>query len=272
MAGKGIFRDRRVFSTSYIPAKILHRDKEMANLANNLERVIEGNRPNDVILYGKPGTGRTLTVRYVTGELQKATTNVIIFHINLYSTKSSYTAWQKIARVVTGRDVTMRSSTDISNYVFEFLITLEQRFIIFVLDRISEVTKGYDDVLYHLLRPYEVVPKLNKELCCIFISNSIEYLGDLSERTSRSFKLVDKYVYDPYTAPQLADILNDRAEIGLNEGTYDKAVIALCAEYCAKEHGDARRAICLLGKAAEIASMEKVSSIKLEHVNQARGD
>lgn len=62
----------------YIPAKILHRDKEMANLADNLECVIEGNRPNDVILYGKAGTGRTLTVRFVTRELQKATTNVII--------------------------------------------------------------------------------------------------------------------------------------------------------------------------------------------------
>ena len=164
----------------------------------------------------------------------------------------------------------MCSSTDIANYVFEFLITLEQRFIIFVLDRISEVIKGYDDLLYYLLRPYEVVPKLNKELCCIFITNNMEYPGDLSERTSRSFMLVDKYVYDPYTAPQLADILNDRAEIGLNEGTYDKAVIALCAEYCAQEYGDARRTINLLGKAAEIASEEKVSSIQL--VRQARGD
>lgn len=263
-----IFKDKHVFDKTYIPRKILHRDEEIQTIAINLSQAMRGLRPNDMILYGKRGTGKTLVTKYVTGELVKTTRDVKIYNINLRGTRTNFRAWKEIAKTVTGRELHNRDAIDIAHIVFDYFKTIKEKFIILILDEVNEVTESYDGFLYFLLRPHEV-HQINKEISCIFITNSVEYPKNLSDGTLSSFKLVDQYAFNPYMANHLRDILDERARDGLNDDTYDGAIIGLCAAYGAQEHGDARETIKLLAKAAELAERDGLSAISNKHVKQA---
>jgi len=264
-----IFKDRNIFSKSYIPQNILFREEEINNLVYNLSTVKRSSRPNDTILYGKRGTGKTLTTKYVTRELEKISSDVKIYHINLRNKNTNFKAWKEIARNVIGKDIMGRDAVYIAHQVFDFISTLNQKYIIFVLDEINEVEVGYDGLLYFLLRPYEVSSNFDKEISNIFITNSMNFPQNLSEGTLSSFKTVDKYAYHPYNANQLRGILKERAEMGLEPNVYNEEIIALCAAYGAQEHGDARETIKLLAKAAELAEKDKAQNISTNHVRSA---
>lgn len=267
-----IFKDKRVFDKTFTPRKILHRDEEIKTLATNLSQILHGLRPNDTILYGKRGTGKTLITKYVTDELEKITQDVKIYKINLRNQKTNFRAWKEIAKAVLGKELSNRDAIDVAHIVFNYLIAIKENNIILILDEINEVAVGYDSLLYFLLRSHEIAPKtVCKSITCIFITNNMNYPQNLSEGTVSSFKLVDKYAYNPYNAPQLRDILYERAKDGLRADAYDETTIALCAAYGAQEHGDARETIKLLVKAGELASQNGLTKIHEKCVKLAVG-
>jgi len=266
-----VFKNRNIFSKSYIPRKILFRDEEIKNLVYNLSTVKQLSRPNDMILYGKRGTGKTLTTKYVTGELEKTSSDVKVYHINFRNKNTNFKAWKEIARNVIGVEVLGRDAVYISHRVFDYISTLEQKYIIFILDEIDQVKEGYDELFYFLLRPHEVTSNLNgKEISNIFITNNMGYPQGLSEGTDSSFKTVDKFDYKPYNANQLKGILKERAELGLEPYIYDEDILSLCAAYGAQEHGDARETIKLLEKAAELVEKDNRKKINDNDIKYAR--
>lgn len=270
-----IFKDNRVFEKSWIPKNILHRDDEIKEMADNLAHALRGDRAEDMMLYGKRGVGKTLVTKYVISELNRATEQVKTYYISLREKKTRYAAWREIGRVVIGKETTIKDTGAITNQVFDALCLLEQQSIILVIDEVNEVEEGYDNLLYFLLRPHEVAPKIaTKKMSCIFITNDLKFPTQppygLSEGTLSSFKCMDKFVYPPYNAPQLRDILSDRAREGLIDGAYDETVIPMCAAYAAQENGDAREAIKILAKAAELASRNGAGKITETDVKKAR--
>lgn len=272
MDGNAVFKDKHVFDKTYIPRNILHRKEEIDSLVFNVGQIMQGIRPNDMILYGQRGTGKTLIVRYVMGELEKTTKDVKIYYINLREKPTNFRAWKEIAKIVMNRELSNRDAPDVANHVFDYLGGLKEKYIILILDEVNGVIDGYDSFFYYLLRPHEVYPKIsNKEISCIFITNNVKYPQNLSEGTLSSFKLVDQAAYAPYLAPQLRDILYDRAIDGLKDGSYDEEVIGLCAAYGAQEHGDARQTIKILVKAAELAGRDGSGVISTQHVKKSLG-
>lgn len=240
-----------------------------------MAHVLRGERAEDMMLYGKRGVGKTLVTKYVISELNRITDQVKTYYISLREKKTRYAAWREIGRVVIGKETTIKDTGAITNQVFDMLCLLEQQSIILVIDEVNEVEEGYDNLLYFLLRPHEVAPKIaNKKISCIFITNDLKFPTQppygLSEGTLSSFKCMDKFVYPPYNATQLRDILSDRAQEGLIDGAYDETVIPMCAAYAAQENGDAREAIKILAKAAELASRNGAGKITEADVKKAR--
>jgi cell division control protein 6 len=79
----------------------------------------------------------------------------------------------------------------------------------------------------------------------------------------------EEIVFPPYNALQLQDILRKRAENAFKEGVLEEGVIAKCAAYAAREHGDARRALDLLRVAGELAERNGAGRIEIEHIDEA---
>ena len=66
----------------------------------------------------------------------------------------------------------------------------------------------------------------------------------------------EEFVFHPYNAIQLQDILNERCGKAFKENVVSNGVVAKCAAYAAREHGDARRALDLLRIAGELSERD----------------
>ena len=80
-------------------------------------------------------------------------------------------------------------------------------------------------------------------------------MNALDPRVKSSLNEEEK-IFSPKDAVQLKDILLERAKIAFNENVLPESVIAKCAAYAAREHGDARRALDLLRVAGELVERD----------------
>jgi len=147
------------------------------------------------------------------------------------------------------------------------LIDSKKQLIVFVLDEIDQAVKKMgDSFIYSLTR-------LNSELkqaqiSFIGISNDVTFLENIDPRV-RSSLGEEEFVFPPYNAIQLQDILNERCAQAFKEGVVADGVVAKCAAYAAREHGDARRALDLLRIAGELSEREGEEEIGEKYIDLA---
>lgn len=264
-----IFKDRSVFNIKYIPKQIRHRDEQIKEVAHRLQWILQGSKPKDFIIYGFGGTGKTLTTLYVIEELRKLTPDFAYFYISLKEAHTEVQALNMITKKLIKKMCITCSASDLFSKIFSYIETLPQKHIFFILDEIDKVKTGYDGLLYCFLRPHEV-SETTKEITLIACSNDMNFPGELDIGTRSSWSCMDKLMFPRYDAVQLRDILKQRAQDGLKDGVCGDEIISLCAAFGAQEHGDARKTIKLLEKAAEIAMDEKQLKITEHHINKAR--
>ena len=276
ISSKTIFRgDKDVLRSSYIPDILPHRDNEINQLASILVTALEGQRPSNVLLFGKTGTGKTACLKYIGKEIERAdsTLNKVQFiYMNCEVIDTQYGILQNIGnKFIENFDERIPFTGWSTERVYNILrekIDEEKRVVVIALDEIDQlVSKSGDDVLYHLCRINDDLK--NAKVSVIGISNDLRFMEFLDPRV-RSSLSEEKMVFPPYNAEQLKDILEQRAKIVFEEGVLESSVIPLCAALAAQEHGDARRALDLLRVAAEIADRNHVPVVTESDVVKAK--
>ena len=64
-----LFENKSVLQVRYTPESIPHRDEQIKAIASILASTLRGERPSNLFVYGKTGTGKTLAVQYVRDQL-----------------------------------------------------------------------------------------------------------------------------------------------------------------------------------------------------------
>ena len=147
------------------------------------------------------------------------------------------------------------------------IIDSEKQLIVLILDEIDQTVKNIsNDFLYNLTRVNSELSR--SQICVVGISNDLTFLEEIDPRV-RSSLSEEEIVFPPYNALQLQDILNDRSKESFKEGIVEEGVIAKCAAFAAREHGDARRALDLLRIAGELTERDSAKKIKLKHIDEA---
>jgi len=123
-----------------------------------------------------------------------------------------------------------------------------------------------DNFLYSLTRLNQELK--NSQISIIGISNDVTFLENIDPRV-RSSLGEEEFIFPPYNAIQLQDILNERCKLAFKEGVLSEGVVAKCAAYAAREHGDARRALDLLRVAAELCERDGKKKIGEEYIDIA---
>jgi len=68
--GNSIIKNPNVLRHDYIPERILHRDKQQELVTQSLIPLYKKSIPPNLLVYGKPGTGKTLVVKKVLNQIQ----------------------------------------------------------------------------------------------------------------------------------------------------------------------------------------------------------
>ena len=271
---QSIFEDKEVLLLRYFPSKIPHRSEQIKKIGSILAPALRNNKPSNIFIYGKTGTGKTLCTQYTLNKLKEkaesAGTKIRFAYLNCKLKKVADTEYRVIAGLAKalGEKVPITGlPTDEVYNIFINKIDETDQIIIIVLDEIDRlIKKTGDEILYSLIRLNSELK--NAKLCLIGISNDVRFIEDIDPRVKSSLG-EEEIIFPPYNALELKDILEERSKKAFRKDTIDNAVLAKCAAYAAKEHGDARRALDLLRVAGEVADREGNDIVLMEHIKLA---
>jgi len=271
-----IFANKDLLKTGHVPKaeRIVGRDEEIAKLAKRLNGAVHGYSPENVMIYGKTGTGKSLVSRHVSGRAQNAARDDVAIGVAYVDCAEDDTETQAVSSLAmklndeaeTGISVP-HTGLSTSKYYKLLWRTLDARFdsTIVILDEVDLMDD--DSVLMKLSRAEEA-GKIDGSIGIIAISNKIQYVDDLNERVKSSFQHKELF-FKPYDANQLRKIMHNRAD-AFRDGVLSEDVVPLSAAFAAQEHGDARKAIDILRHAGEVAFEEGAETVQEEHVRQAQ--
>lgn len=278
--GETLIKNRRTLTIDYVPEKLPFRDEETKTVAQTLSVVLKGARPSNLLLFGKPGTGKTAVVKKVIEHLHKKAKELgLEVIVPIINTKSANTAYKVLYEIAEDMGInkeekklqvhfTGLSMGEATDRILDF-IGKKKLNVVLVFDEIdSLVDKNGDDILYNFTRANERISK-GGFISLIGISNSLTFKDKLDPRV-RSSLSEEEMVFNPYKVEQLQKILIDRSRVAFNDGAIDGAAINLCAAMAGKENGDARKAIDLLRVAAEIAEREKADKVEEKYIRLAQ--
>ena len=276
-SGLSLIKNRDALRFTFIPDRIQHRDNELTQVTQSLLPILKQSRPSNLLVYGKPGTGKTLVVKKVISKIQervKATN----FPIKLVYTNSKVETTLYGLLLNFGRQLDMSEKelpwTGISiSEVFRRILDVinnKKLNVILVIDEIDFlvklVTKGNKDILYHITRANERLN--NGSLTLVGISNNLTFKDHLDPRVISTLG-EEEVVFTSYTIEQLRFIIQERIRMAFDKDVVYDSTLNLCAAYAGREHGDARRAIDLIRVAGEIAERDQSTSVQPDHIEEA---
>lgn len=270
-----LFKDKRVLQANYIPEALLHRGEQVEAVASILAPALKGQKVSNLFLFGRTGSGKTLSIQHVGEKLlekikKMGSDHLKFIYLNCKMKKVADTEYRIIAEIIhlLGGSVPATGlPTDVVYSKFIDMIDDKKQIIILVLDEIDQAVKKIsDNFIYTLTRMNSELK--NAQIGLVGISNSLTFMENIDPRVKSSLG-EEELVFPPYNALQLQDILKERAVQAFKEGSLEEGVIGKCAAYAAREHGDARRALDLLRVAGELAERESSSKILLKHIDLA---
>jgi cell division control protein 6 len=101
LEGEPIFENKEVLRPSYTPERLPHREEQINNMATILVSALRGDTPSNILIYGKTGTGKTASAKFVSEELettsQKYEVPCEVEYINCEVTDTQYRVLAQLA-------------------------------------------------------------------------------------------------------------------------------------------------------------------------------
>ena len=274
---RSIFASKEVLSEDYQPDQILERDDEINKYRHALEDVLFGRTPQNVMLYGRAGLGKTAVTTYMMEALQDEVTRrpdadeLFVHELNCNG-KTVYSVVRTLINELlpeTANDFPKRGLSTAD--AFEELYTqLDRRggthLIVFdEIDHLSDV----DTLLYELPRARSIGHITNSKVGIIGISNNYRFRQELSPKVKDTL-MEAEISFSPYDASELQAILADRADRAFVDGVCDDSAVARAAAIAAKDRGNARQAIDLLRVGGEVAKKQDDDRVDDSHIVEAQ--
>jgi cell division control protein 6 len=271
----GLFKDKDTLSANFTPENIPHRESQIGQIAHMLAPVLRGEKPSNIFIYGKTGTGKSLCIKKVAGGLEEAADNngkpVRIVYLNCKMRKVADTEYRLLEQIISFFGESVPFTGLPTNTLYRKLFRLLEGMggnVILVLDEIDALLdKIGDDILYNITRINHEVD--NTKIAIVGISNKPTFTDNLDPRIKSSLS-EEEMVFPPYNAAEIKDILDERVKTAFNEGSVEYGAITRCAALAAQENGDARRALDLLRVAAELCERQGNGKVTERFVNIAQ--
>ncbi|MGZ0747051.1 AAA family ATPase [Haloparvum sp. AD34] len=101
LSGEPIFENKEILRPSYTPRELPHRNDQINQMATVLVSALRGDTPSNILIYGKTGTGKTASAKFVSNELestsQKYDVPCEVEYINCEVTDTQYRVLAQLA-------------------------------------------------------------------------------------------------------------------------------------------------------------------------------
>lgn len=268
-----LFARKELLRPSHIPSHLPHREEQIRQIASALRGSATQGEPTNVLVHGKPGTGKTAVALHVLRDLgpgaggSPGARKCVPAYINCQQVSTPYSIYANLARVLGAKVPPTGLSAERVFHIFRGALDAEARCLVAVLDELDRMADRDGSVLYNLSR-------LNGDLqrsavAIVGISNDVNLTRRLDARVRSSLGEIP-VVFPAYDARQLYDILMARVREGLQPGAIEEGAVRLCAAVAASESGDARWALDLLRATVEIAEEEGAERATEAHLRSAQ--
>jgi cell division control protein 6 len=246
------------------------RDREIDEISCHFAPILRGDHPVHLALWGKTGTGKTVTMNYFLAFLQQLCRKDRIpirhVHLDLTTARPCFRALSDLACLLdAGRRYSRGLSLEELMQRIETALAEFKGYLVLFVDEVDNIRRDKDTFLAFLVR--RLPQRIPAKLILVFASNRLNWSDQLDPRT-KSFLKLNELIFKPYDAIDLQRILQIRVQKALHDGAVAQGVVEKIAGLSSRDHGDARKAVALLAKSAYLA--EKTGSvITLELVDQA---
>ena len=273
---KGIIIRADVLSPDdYLPSVLIGRDIQIQELAYLMKPLFLRGAPNNALIFGSPGCGKTATSKYVLRALMdKLEHDPIDIKVDwiCISCKEVYTTNAVLFKLIEYLDpkTKVKRSGYSMDYYYEilyFLINEKNTALIVILDEIDFLKS--DDILYSFSRAISNGKFTGRQFIRIIgLSNSLKFEAKLDPRVLSSVGF-EKFRFPSYNTDDIYHILNDRIDLAFTSNSIDEETIIECAKNSAKTGGDIRKALNVLHTAAKMAEGEGSEKITVLHIKKA---
>jgi len=245
-----LFQDEIKLDINYVPNKLPHRDKELSLLSQLFLTIITN--PNSIsrkiLITGKIGIGKTVTVKYFGDLLKKASKKrnigIKYVHINCRKERTSYKILIKIIRII-NKNFPKRgySPQDLLEILLD-LLNIQNLHLLIVLDELNYLIDKGEDLIYLLTRINDDSVNSQQRISIIGIVRDITCLNNIDNSTMSTLQR-NIIKFNNYSKKQIFDILKYRANISLKKNIISDELIEMISE-STYNNGDVRYGLNIL--------------------------
>lgn len=267
-----IIKDPSKFDYDYVPKNLVNREGQMHDMEVLFRPLVEYNRACNAFLMGPVGTGKTVTAKRFCQDMKDYCSDkgmaLDIIYVNCRNNNSESGVIFNLIRYFDKGYPERGFSVENMARTLKNHLVKNKKPIVVILDEVDVLLKKSTvDILYQITRLSDDANK-PAPVSLILISQQSIY-GMMDEASASTFKRTTMVRFDRYNWDELRQIAKERAEEALLPGRVSEDVLDQIAD-SSEEFGDARMAIEILERAANLAEEDSAGEVTVENIRAAK--
>ncbi len=258
-----IFHTESPLLPSHAPESIIGRDQEINAMVETLQSLHKGRSPDHLLVHGPPGVGKTTCVRHVLDRLNSETrTKTAYINCWKYNTRPALLT-QLLIKLGYPAPRKGKPVDELLSILNEWLD--KNRSIAVALDEFDKHDSG-SEIMYDL---HQSSITAENDVGLVVITDRPEIRDEIEPRSKSRIPLRE-VEFQPYTADDIREILQERVKTAFMNGVVPEEVLERIAEEVANSGGDCREALHLLLQAGRTSASQNFSEVKLDEKKLAK--
>lgn len=248
------FQNESVIDVSYMPEELKHRDLVLDELMHAATPGLRGVRPQNLIIRGLPGTGKTTAIRKIFSELADLPGAIVPVYVNCLMIRTQFGVFSEIFRALSdGQSYPLNRSLQKISMMISGFMKKQNCTLLICLDDVNYLADHgeLNETLYSLLRFHEIHGEAKIGVWVATSDMTFDLFTHTDGRVQSVF-MPKEVSFHPYGRDEIAEILHDRVKKGLKHGFITNGAFEMLVN-AGYDSGDLRTSLILLRRAAYMA-------------------